>query len=192
MASEKQLKPVVMEGARIAFRNFSGKEGKYNAAGQRNFAVFLDPQLAQDMASDGWNVKQLKPREEGDVPQDYLNVKVSYRGRPPRVVMVTSKGKTDLDEDSVMVLDWVEIANVDLILNPYHWDVSGNQGITAYVKSIFVTIVEDFLEQKYADVPENRIEAAPERLQIESGGRIPRDPDEIVIEDDEDVPAWAR
>ena len=36
---------VLMEGVRIIFRNFSGKEGQYNREGDRNFAVLLDEKL---------------------------------------------------------------------------------------------------------------------------------------------------
>ncbi len=55
---------VLMEGVKIIFRNFEGKEGQYNRAGERNFAVLLDPQTAEMLAADGWNVKWLKPRED--------------------------------------------------------------------------------------------------------------------------------
>ncbi|NMC58666.1 MAG: hypothetical protein GYA51_04660, partial [Candidatus Methanofastidiosa archaeon] len=42
-------KNIIVENARIAFRNFSGKEGKYNPAGRRNFCVFLDPKTAEEL-----------------------------------------------------------------------------------------------------------------------------------------------
>lgn len=158
---------VLMEGVRIIFRNFAGKEGQYNREGDRNFAVLLDDDVAEAMAKDGWNVKWLKAREEGDTEQAYLSVSVNFRGRPPRVVMVTSRGRTDLSEDLVEVLDWVDIRNVDLIVNPYEWAVNGKTGVKAYLKSIFVTIEEDALEKKYADVQEISFDGKP--LQIEAG-----------------------
>lgn len=147
---------VLMEGVRILFRNFSGKEGQYNREGDRNFAVLLDDKVANDMNADGWNVKWLKPREveagEDEHADAYLTVTVGYKGRPPQVVMITSRGRTFLGEDEVSVLDWADIRNVDLIVRPYNWDVNGKQGIKAYLKSIYVTIEEDELERKYADV----------------------------------------
>lgn len=153
--ANNQIGTVTLENVRIAFRNFSGVEGTYNRAGDRNFAVMLPPETATEMIEDGWNVKQLKPREEGDDPQDYITVKVSYKGKPPRVVMVTSGSRTNLGEDEVSILDWAEIKNVDMILNPYSWEVNGKAGISAYLKSIFVTIEEDELDKKYADVPDS-------------------------------------
>ena len=145
---------VVMEGVRIVFRNFAGKEGQYNREGDRNFAVLLDDSVATVMAEDGWNVKWLKPREddeEGDA-QAYLQVSVNFKGRPPRIVMITSRGRTNLDDSSVEMLDWADIQNVDLIVRPYEWSVNGKTGIKAYLQSIYVTIEEDELERKYADL----------------------------------------
>lgn len=155
------IKNCVLENVRIVFRNFSGAEGKYNRAGDRNFAVLLDDETAQAMANDGWNVKYLKPREEDEAPQAYLQVKVSYKGRPPKVVMITSRGKSNLGEDMISILDWAEIKNVDMTLNPYEWEVNGKTGITAYLKTIFVTIHEDALDLKYADVPDSAAGAIP-------------------------------
>jgi|SRR5690606_16141997 len=155
-ANEKRLGNVTLEDVRIIFRNFSGKEGQYNREGDRNFNVILDDELAELMAKDGWNVKYLKPREEGDAPTPRLEVKVKYgKGRPPRVVMITSRGRTNLGEDEIGILDWAVIKHVDLIVRPYQWDVNGRQGVTAYLQSIFVTIEEDELELKYADVPDS-------------------------------------
>ena len=145
---------VVMEEVRIIFRNFSGKEGQYNREGDRNFAVLLDDTVANAMAEDGWNIKWLKPREddEEDEQQAYMSVSVNFKGRPPRIVLITSRGRTNLDEDSVEMLDWADISNVDLIVRPYEWSVNGKTGIKAYLQSIYVTIEEDALELKYADL----------------------------------------
>lgn len=145
---------ITLEGARIVFRNFAGKEGMYNREGNRNFAVLIDdPKIEKELKLDGWNVKYLKARDEDDIEQPYLQVAVNFKGRPPTVVMINSRGRTDLGEDEVEILDWVDIANVDMILNPYEWTVSGKSGVKAYLKSIFVTIDEDELDLKYADVP---------------------------------------
>lgn len=147
---------VTMEGVRIIFRNFAGKEGQYNREGDRNFGVILPDEVAEAMAADGWNVKYLKPRtdsdEEGEeeTPQPWLSVSVNFKGRPPRVVMITSRGRTNLGEDSVELLDWADIRNVDLIVRPYEWNVNGRSGVKAYLQSIYVTIEEDELEKKYA------------------------------------------
>jgi hypothetical protein len=146
---------VMMEGVRIIFRNFAGKEGQYNREGDRNFAVLLDDRVAHDMAEDGWNIKTLRPREEDDadaLPQAYLPVSVNFKGRPPRIVLITSRGRTNLDEDSVEMLDWVDIVNVDLIVRPYEWTVNGKSGVKAYLQSIYVTIEEDPLEIKYSEL----------------------------------------
>lgn len=145
---------VLMEGVRIIFRNFSGKEGKYNREGDRNFAVLLDDEVANAMAQDNWNVKWLQPRneDEEEAPQAYLPVSVSYKGRPPRVVMITSRGRTNLDDTQVEMLDWATIVNVDLIVRPYEWTVNGKSGVKAYLQSLYVTIEEDELERKYGEL----------------------------------------
>lgn len=143
---------VLMENVRIIFRNFAGREGMYNREGDRNFCVLLDDETADAMAKDGWNVKVLKARDEEEDEQPYLQVSVNFKGRPPRVVMITSRGRTTLYEDEVEVLDWADIRTVDMIIRPYEWAVNGKSGIKAYLQSIFVTIDEDELELKYADV----------------------------------------
>lgn len=141
---------VTIEEAQLIFKNFAGVEGQFNAAGDREFSVILDMDSAKIMETDGWNIKYLKPREEGDEPTPYLPVKVSYKVRPPTVVMMTSTARTRLDENSIETLDWADIQSADLIVTPYHWAVGTKTGIKAYLKSLYVTVQEDALERKYA------------------------------------------
>lgn len=149
-----QMKPLSIEGARLIFRNFSGEAKAYNPEGRRNFCILLEPEMAEVLANDGWNVKMLQPREEGDEPQPYLQVAVNFKNVPPKIVFITSKNKTVLDEESIDKLDWIEIANADVIISPYKWSVQGKEGIKAYLKSLYITAVEDEFESKYYDVPE--------------------------------------
>lgn len=140
---------LTIENARLVFRNFSGKEGRFNTAGKRNFCVLLDEDSAKVLLEDGWNVKYLTPREEGDVPQAYMQVSINFNGAPPKIVLITSNGQTILTEQEVNILDMAEFEMVDLIIRPYNWEVNGKKGIKGYLRSMYATIVEDELERKY-------------------------------------------
>lgn len=144
-----EAKTFMVEDARIIFRNFEGKEGPYNRAGDRNFAVVLDHDVARQMLEDGWNVKYLPARDDTDEDTPYISVAVNFKNRPPRVVLMTSTNRTQLNEDSVDVLDFADIAEVDLIARGYDWQVNDKSGTKAYLQSLFVKIQEDALEMKY-------------------------------------------
>lgn len=142
-------KTFMVEDGRIIFRNFAGKESQYNRKGVRTFAVILPEDVAQEMLADGWNVKWPKPGLDGEVGDPFVRVEVRYDIRPPRVVLLTETTRTQLDEDSVELLDWANIKYVDLIARGSFWSNNGKSGLKAYLQSLFITIEEDALEKKY-------------------------------------------
>lgn len=162
---------IAIENAHIGFRNFSGKQTPYNAAGKRNFCVFLDLEIAKALEADGWNVRWLTPKDDQEESQPYLQAAVNYNHMPPKIVLITSTGKTILDEDSVSLLDWADIREVDLILNPYNWVVqegtkNEKRGVKAYVKAMYVTIAEDPFEAKYYEAPNRPVDLDDEQPSV--------------------------
>lgn len=147
-----------IDNARIGFRNFEGAEGQYNPAGNRNFVIFLDTDIAKQMENDGWNIKWLdsKPDEE---PQAIISVKVNFGNYPPTVVLVSDGKMTRLNQDNVNVLDFAELDTVDLILRGYEWNVRGNSGIKAYLKTGYFVLVVDELAKKYSELLDSAQEA---------------------------------
>lgn len=169
---------LVLEDARLIFRNFTGKEGMYNQEGQRNFCVILDHEMAEDMVRDGWNIKYLRPREEDEQPTPYVQVSVGFKFKPPRMVLITSRGRLSLNEDECEIFDWVDIKKVDLIVRPYHWSVRDDKGVKAYLQSMYLTMEEDYLDQKYSEVPE--VERGSSPLELNRGSEEHDESNNIV------------
>ena len=143
---------LIIPDARLIFRNFAGKEGKYNREGDRSFCVYIDDvDLASYLSNEGWNVRMLAPREDGEEPRHYIQVAVSYRYRPPRIFLHTSSNTTNLDQDSVASLDYADIRSADVVINPSSWSVNGSSGIKAYLDTLHVVLEEDYFANKYAE-----------------------------------------
>lgn len=150
MSNER--KTIAIENAHLFFKNFSGEQTAFNRAGDRNFCVFIDPEIAPKLKEDGWNIRMLNPRDDGDEPRPYIQVKVSYKNIPPRIYLMTSRKKRMLDEETVGELDIVDIQSCDLIITPYEWTINGKSGISAYLKTMYVVMEEDEFAAKYAEM----------------------------------------
>lgn len=150
MPQEMEL---VIEEAQLTYLNFEGREDTFNKAGDRNFSVILNPELAQQMIDDGWNVKVREPQDEGDPPFYYIQVAVGYKFKPPQIYTLTAQTRVRsvVGESEVANLDYADYTNVDLIIRGREWEVNGKTGVKAYLKKMFMTLNEDALDLKYAE-----------------------------------------
>ena len=144
-----------IENAEVLFKNFRGLEKRndrnevVNTAGTHTFAVVIeDPEMGNDMAAAGWNIKILAPNEDHPDPRHYLPVEVRYRNRdgspknwPPVVVKYEGNKKEELNEDTIGVLDRARFLNCDLTINPREWeDKSGETHIKAFLSEMHVKV----------------------------------------------------
>lgn len=147
-----------IEGAKLIYRNFQGKGSQFNKEGNRTFGVLLDDELAKRLIDDGWRVKFRKPREDDpdQYEQPWMEVKVRFEPYPPVVVLINSKGKKKLDEETVGQIDWSRIIDCDLIIRPYNYPALQGRpaGVSAYLKAMYVTIEEDEFYKKYENIPD--------------------------------------
>lgn len=159
MSEEKKVTSnISISGAQLIFKNFQGKKTDFNEEGNRNFGVLLNDDLAEKLEQDGWKVRYLRPRDDDPEmhEQAWLPVKVKFGKYPPIAVLINSRGKKKLTEETIDQLDWSRIKNCDLIIRPYNY--AGNNiipaGVAAYLKAIYVTISEDEFAEKCADLPD--------------------------------------
>lgn len=156
--SDRQENTLLVEGAEIRWRNFTGEVRRYNNEGKRNFCLFLPEETAMKILADGWPVKMLEPREEGEERKYFVKVNIKLGGkRPPTIVMITHRGRTELPDEIVQTLDYVWIKNVDLVVRSHDWSFDGNSGTNVYLNAIYVTLEENphevLLEERYGDIP---------------------------------------
>lgn len=141
-----------IDDARIIFRNFRGEGGKFNSEGKRNFAVVIPTEeMADSLIREGWNVKIKPPREEGDEPLMYLKVNVKFNDRGPIIYLKSGNKVNRLSEETIDMLDDIDILSVDMDIRPYDWDVNGKTGRTAYLQSINVIQEVDRFYARYAE-----------------------------------------
>lgn len=141
-----------IDDARIIYRNFRGEGSKFNREGDRNFAVVIpNEEIADALVKEGWNVKVKPPRDEEDSPFIYLPIKMKFNDRGPQVYLKTGNRVNKLDEESVAILDDIDILSVDMDVRPYEWEVNGKTGRTAYLQSISVTQEIDRFAARFAE-----------------------------------------
>lgn len=154
---------LVVEGAEIIFRNFRGLDRGYNPKHEKSFSLLVKPERfnIEEMRKDGWNLKPLKPREgyEDEPTNFHLPVTVRFDNFPPKIYLVTKVSndgekpryrKTLLDEETAFMIDTAEIMNVNVeISHGKTYDFNGKVGIKAYLRTMYIELVEDRFDDMY-------------------------------------------
>ena len=149
---------VHMDDVRIVYRNFEGRAQQYNNPGDRNFSVIIPTQeIADALMEHGYRVRIKPPREEGDMPFMHLPVKVRFNDRGPTMYLESCGNRRELDEESIGILDNIDIAAMDIDISPYDWtNRSGESGRSAYLQGGYVVqdvnrFAKRFAEEEYPE-----------------------------------------
>lgn len=118
---------IVVKNACIMFTNFAGEKDRFNN-GMPQFNLVLSKEAADDLRSDGWNIRMMPPREEGDEPTYMTNINVSFgNGRRDPVVKLYSSldGKRScrqLSRDTLGILDDIRLERINLRIGSFNYD----------------------------------------------------------------------
>ena len=153
------MKNLAMENARMIFRNFRGEASTFNAAGNRNFCLLVPKDQAYALQEEGWKVKWPRVNSQDDDGRDpYIPVTVRFfsqgdeqDGRDPKIFVRNSEKDDWVKYTEKMVgnLDNAEIDHCDIVIRPREWEMNGKTGVKAYLKSMWVTLLQDEFYGKY-------------------------------------------
>lgn len=144
---------IVMENAKILFKNFSGAEKTYNGsiineAGKRNICVSIDnPECADWLRDHGVTVKTTKGSENYD-PEDYVPVHLGYKF-PPVIKRHAGRTTVSLNEETVGQLDQERILCADLVINPS--PRKNGDGLKCWLRSAHFEVEDDPFAYKYSE-----------------------------------------
>ena len=143
-----------IDDAVLMFKNFEGRPDKFNREGDRNFSIRIDdPEMADALIEQGWNVKIKPPRDDDEGPFMRLPVKVKFSDYGPRVLLKGIKpDPIELDEESIGMLDQIDIEVADLDIRPFDWEVNGRTGRTAYLQGGHIIQKIDRFAARYSNM----------------------------------------
>lgn len=158
---KKNIEPLILRDMSIPYntdrwhpRNFRGLQmGKYNAEGERNFCIFLDPTQVdcEKLIEEKWNIKKNEnPNDPMAEPTYMLRVKVKYHPDGsdltrlnPKILIVSSKGEMMVDEENVGDLDTAQIIKANMTIRGRWSESPTYTGVTAYLDKLVVRIYEE-------------------------------------------------
>ena len=149
-------KVINIENTRFIFEtNFSGdpSRDRFRSTQRRANVIINNPDLAQELIDEGFNVRETRPREgeeEGFIPTYFIAIKANYDSKwPPKIYLVS--GDSDpvlLDAETVGQIDQISVDNVNVQLNTRYTE----NGNSLYVRTMYVEqgVGNDPFAERYA------------------------------------------
>ena len=142
----------ITEG-QIAYSNFAGRPTPYKPEGGVRTVTFVMPEnIVDDLMRDGWKVRK-QEFEDGSyrylLEATFLFRTREGKLRDPKIFIVKKDGFIHVTEEIADTLDHAEIVSADAVIGAYYYDYAGKQGIKAYINSLYLTIKENPIDEKY-------------------------------------------
>ena len=159
---ERKARSFVIDGIvdrEVRSRNFGGKEKKdqitgrtVNSPGYRNFLLFIDEEIAEELKDHGCEVKYTKVQGPNDVAMPYVSIIVSYYLKPVEVCMISNGVMTPLDETRVYMLDNVDLKNmcIELEFGKEKTHLNGTKYVPLFAQKIWAEVIPSYFAEKYA------------------------------------------
>jgi hypothetical protein len=97
VGKKRERVTITVRNAYLLWPNFEGREGKYNAKGDRNFSIMMREADGLELIRQGWtSVSPVKKREDDEDPEIYykLPVAVKFENYPPRIWMLSDNERS--------------------------------------------------------------------------------------------------
>jgi hypothetical protein len=140
----------------IAYSNFSGRPTVYKPEGGNRTVTFVIPNdVAMDYQEAGWKIRRQEfPNDPDREPRYLLEATLTFRmknGQPrdPKIFIVRPDSLVHVTEETVDALDRAEIISADAVIGPFYWEHGNKRGIKAYINSLYITIKENPIDEKY-------------------------------------------
>lgn len=135
-------KVINIEDTRFIFEtNFSGdpSRDRFRSTQRRANVIINNPDLAQELIDEGFNVRETRPREgeeDGFVPTYFVAIKAKYDSKwPPKIYLVSGESEPVLlDAETVGQIDQISVENVCVQLNTRY----GENGNSLYIRTMYV------------------------------------------------------
>ena len=131
MRMSRKVDDIYITEGEIAYSNFSGRPTQFKPEGGVRTVTFVIPHdIAMLEAKFTFRTRNGQPRD-------------------PKIFIVRNDRLVHMTEETIDTLDRADILSVDADLGASHWEYGGRTGITAYINSMYVTIKDNPVDEKY-------------------------------------------